>query len=157
MTKIQDILFFRLFKPFGLPITKILFVLGLIIIATFIFFKYILPLMDKKKRDNTSNANVRDVMVDVRFFSVNWCPACVKAKPEFSKFVDKYDKQKLNGFKINCINVDCTNDKDPMIIDTMSKYNIKHFPTIKIVKEKETIDYEGKVTMNNLEQFINSL
>ena len=113
--------------------------------------------MDKKKRDNTSNANVRDVMVDVRFFSVNWCPACVKAKPEFSKFVDKYDKQKLNGFKINCINVDCTNDKDPMIIDTMSKYNIKHFPTIKIVKEKETIDYEGKVTMNNLEQFINSL
>ena len=37
MTKIQDILFFRLFKPFGLPITKILFVLGLIIIATFVF------------------------------------------------------------------------------------------------------------------------
>jgi thiol-disulfide isomerase/thioredoxin len=157
MTKIQDILFFRLVKPYGRVITMVFLALMLIIIVTFVFSKYVIPLMDKKLRDNTSNANLRDVIVDVRFFSVNWCPSCVKAKPEWKKFVDKYDKQKLNGFKINCINVDCTNDKDPMIIDTMSTYNIVHFPTIKIVKEKETIDYEGKVTLLNLEQFINSL
>lgn len=156
MTKIQDILFFKS-KQYGQVITKVLLAVFLMVIVTFVFSKYVIPLMDKKMRDNTSNANLRDVMVDVRFFSVNWCPSCINATPEWGKFVDKYDKQKLNGFKINCINVDCTNDKDPMIIDTMSTYNIKHFPTIKIVKEKETIDYEGKVTLSNLEQFINSL
>ena len=39
----------------------------------------------------------------------------------------------------------------------MSSFNIEHFPTIKIVKGKDTIDYDGKVTLSNLEQFITSI
>ena len=157
MTKIQDILFFRVFKPYGRIITMVGLVVMLIIISTFLFYNFVLPLIDKKRLDNTSNANLRDSTLDVRYFFANWCPVCVKAKPEWLKFVDKYDNKRLNGFKIHCISVDCTNDKDPLIIDAMSSFNIEHFPTIKIVKDKETIDYEGKTTMQNLEQFINNI
>ena len=157
MTKIQDILFYRVFKPYGKVITMIFLAFMLIIISKFVYYKYVLPIMDKTKNGNTSNANVRDTNIDIRFFSVDWCPSCIKSKPEWAKFVDKYDKKKLNEFKIHCISVNCTDNKDPMIIDTMSSFNIEHFPTIKIVKGKDTIDYDGKITLSNLEQFITSI
>lgn len=157
MTKIQDILFFRVFKPYGKIITMVFLALMLVIISTIVYYKYVLPIMDRNKIDNASNANLRNINIDVRFFSVTWCPSCKKSKPEWQKFVDKYDNKIINGFKIKCIEVDCTNSKDPIIIDTMSTFNIKHYPTVKIVKGKETIDFEGKVTSSNLENFINSI
>jgi thiol-disulfide isomerase/thioredoxin len=156
MTKLQDILFFKVFKPYGSTITILFLVIMLIIISSFLFYNFVLPLIDKKRLDNTSNANLRDSNLEVKFFYVSWCPACIKAKPEWSKFVDKYNNKRMNEFKVKCIEIDCTNDKDPLIIDAMSSYNIKHFPTVKIVKDKEIIDYEGKVTVSNLEQFIKS-
>ena len=157
MTKIQDILFYRVFKPYGKVITMVFLALMLIIISKFVYHKYVLPIMNKNKFGNTSNANVRDINIDVRFFHVGWCPACIKAKPEWAKFLDKYNNKELNGYKVKCIEVDCTNNKDPLIVDTMSTFNIEHYPTIKIVKGKETIDYEGKITLSNLENFINNI
>lgn len=161
MTKIQDILFLKVFKPYGRIITMIFLGVMLIIISLFVYKKFVLPLIDKKKLDNTSNANLRTEDIDVRFFTVTWCPHCTTAKKEWVKFVDKYDNQKLNGFKIKCVGgiggTDCTNNKDPLIVDAISTFNIEHYPTIKIVKGKETIDYEGKVTMSNLESFINNI
>lgn len=157
MTKIQDILFYRVFKPYGKVITMVFLVLMLFIISRFIYYKFVLPKINKNTFSNTSNANVRDENIDIRFFNVDWCPACVKTKPEWNKFVDKYDNKKLNEFKIKCISVNCTNNKDPLIIDTISTFNIEHYPTVKIVKGKETIDYEGKITVLNLENFINSI
>ena len=49
MTKIQDILFYRVFKPYGKVITMIFLAVMLIVISKFVYYKYVLPIMDKTK------------------------------------------------------------------------------------------------------------
>jgi thioredoxin-like negative regulator of GroEL len=51
---------------------------------------------------------------------------------------------------LNSKEVDCTDGTDPLI----QKYSINGYPSVIILKDGQTVRFEGKVTKENLEQFV---
>lgn len=136
----------------------VVFLLILFIIAGAYAYKwYATPKLEPKVYDDVANANRNNIPVNVLFFSAEWCPHCIKAKPEWQSFSDKYNGKPVNGYVINCINVDCTDSEADTEVQTyIQKYKIEHYPTIKMVIGDKIIDYEASVTSSNLGQFVES-
>jgi thiol-disulfide isomerase/thioredoxin len=136
----------------------ILFLLILFIIAGAYAYKwYATPKLEKKSYDDVANANRRNNPVNVLFFSAQWCPYCVKAKPQWQAFSDKYNGKTINGYIINCLNIDCTDsESDKEVQASIQKYGIEHYPTVKMVIDDKIIDYDASVTTANLSQFVES-
>ena len=53
--------------------------------------------------------------------------------------------------KIKFIEVDCEKEKN-----LAEKYDIKGYPTIKMVNRNKVIEYDAKTEINTLHQFVNS-
>jgi len=39
----------------------------------------------------------------------------------------------------------------------MNKYNVSSFPTVKLISDEETIDFESKITRTTLTSFVNTM
>ena len=146
-------------------------------VGIYFYMSYNRSTLDKKKSD-VANANTNaggksisgmtgtsdtyeDGTLDVLFFSVDWCPHCVKAKPEWEQFVKKYNNQVVKGYTITCVGADkginCTNSDDPEVKQATSKYSIQHFPTLIFVQNGTQVEFDAKISMKNLEDFVNKL
>ncbi len=88
---------------------------------------------------------------DIYFFYTEWCPHCKTAKPIWADFKSQMAGKKVNGASLNFIEVDC--DKDSV---TSDKFNVKGFPTIKLVKGNQIIEYDAKPSVANLTEFVNT-
>jgi thiol-disulfide isomerase/thioredoxin len=131
----------------------------------------------KSKENMTSNdfndvANMGDNtnIAQIYFFHAQWCPHCKKAYPEWTSFATSTNRQVINGYLVECIEVDCTEDNgavDHTIVginptpvqkaELIHKFNINSYPTIKLVKDDETIDFDAKITQSSLNQFITNV
>ena len=102
--------------------------------------------------NNEFSQNSRGNMTaDIYFFYTEWCPHCKTAKPVWADFKNQIGDKKVNGVALNFIEVDC--DKDT---ETSDKFNVKGFPTIKLVRGNQIIEYDAKPTTQNLLEFVNS-
>jgi thiol-disulfide isomerase/thioredoxin len=110
----------------------------------------------KNKFSDVANANRRNKDAVVYFFHVDWCPHCKKALPEWKNFVSKYDKKEINGYRVKCVEKDCTRETSD-ITEIINRYNIDSYPTIKLIKDSTTIDFESKITASSLEKFVNTM
>jgi len=88
---------------------------------------------------------------DIYFFFTEWCPHCKTAKPIWADFKSKMSGKQINGIKLNFFEVDC--DKDSA---TSDKFNVKGFPTIKLMKGNQIIEYDAKPSTVNLIEFVNT-
>jgi thiol-disulfide isomerase/thioredoxin len=95
--------------------------------------------------------------VTIYCFTVDWCPYCQKAKPEWDNFSKNYENKQVKGYTIHCKTIDCTNSKDPDVIAQIKKYDIEGYPTVKMVKGDKVIDFDAKVTVSALTQFVNDM
>jgi thiol-disulfide isomerase/thioredoxin len=95
-----------------------------------------------------------DLDMTVYFFFADWCPHCKKAKPEWAKFVNNHDGKTINGLKLKCIDVDCTNSDLPETTQMISKFGIETYPTIKMSKNNQLYEFDAKITEKNLEEFV---
>jgi thiol-disulfide isomerase/thioredoxin len=98
-----------------------------------------------------------DSVATIYFFNVNWCPHCINAKPEWDKFEANTDGKLINNYTVKCINKPCDDTDDPEIIILTQKFNIEHYPTIKMSKGGKIISFEGKITENSLNKFVNAM
>jgi thiol-disulfide isomerase/thioredoxin len=137
----------------------IVFLLILFIIASVYAYNwYGKPKINKPIYDDVANANRREKTAEVLLFSTIWCPHCVKAKIPWDKFTKATDGTVINGYKISCINIDCTDgEANPEIQAQIQKYNIEHYPTVKMLINDKIIDYEASVTEPNLSNFVNTI
>lgn len=110
----------------------------------------------KNKFSDVANTNRRNRDAIVYFFHVDWCPHCKKALPEWKNFVSKYDNKEINGYRIKCVEKDCTKETSD-ITELINRYNIDSYPTIKLIKDSTTIDFESKITASSLEKFVNTM
>lgn len=111
---------------------------------------------------DVANSNPNGRLITVYMFHVDWCPHCKKAMPEWDLFSDHYNTTSLNGYQIECRDVDCTNTDDPVVKRLIEKYELKQYPTIIGVmpdsKGKDTrVDYDAKVKKQYLDKFLTSL
>jgi thiol-disulfide isomerase/thioredoxin len=108
------------------------------------------------KYANVANANRRNKEVNILFFHVDWCPHCKKALPAWNTFKQQYDGKEVNGYVIKCVDMDCTTESSE-VARAINTYKIESYPTIKMVKDEQTIEFDSKITTSSLEQFVNTM
>jgi thiol-disulfide isomerase/thioredoxin len=91
--------------------------------------------------------------VEIYFFYTDWCPHCKTAKPEWESVKDNLNDSVLNNYKLKFVDVNCT--KESPEVDRLTRtYKIEGYPTIKLVKDSEIIEYDAKPERTTLTQFI---
>jgi len=161
MSQIIEILF-RNINSYIRIISLIIFLIILLALSIWCYYKYAEPALNNnaKNQGNVPN-NGTTQEVSIYFFNVDWCPHCINAKPEWITFCKNHDGKEYNGYIINCVGGEngsnCTNSDDITVIEMIQKYNIEHYPTLKMAMEGTLIDFDGKITNDNLELFIKNV
>jgi thiol-disulfide isomerase/thioredoxin len=106
---------------------------------------------ENEPQDQNSNRTAT-----LMLFYVDWCPHCKTAKPEWESLKSQYDGKMINGYTITFVEYNCTNETEE-ISQLMDKYNIEGYPTIKLLKDNQIIEYDAKPTKSTMEQFLNTV
>ena len=111
--------------------------------------------------DNSTNVVVEEGVeadgdAELIMFHTDWCPHCKSAKPVWEKIVNKYDGKVVNGYNVTFTDVNCT-EETPEANEMMELYKVEGFPTIKLVKGDQVIDFEAKPSESSLDQFLNTI
>ena len=133
----------------------------------FVFILCILGYYSFKRYSNnnaTFHANREHIPKDqnsnktatLMLFYVDWCPHCKTAKPEWETLKSEYDGKSINGYMVSFEEYNCTNE-NAETSELMDKYSIEGYPTIKLVKDNQIIEYDAKPTKSTMEQFLNTV
>ena len=163
---------------FTLFVAFVLFIF--ILVASYVYKRVFVPKENVKLFSDVANARQEKSVIDIYFFSVDWCPHCKTAKPEWDQFKRQYNNTVVNGWTIKCYTIDCTDDNGEQVIqidnsdpsnpsatgikptsvktaDLIRKYKIEGYPTIKMMKENIVVDFDAKVTQKSLASFVNTV
>jgi len=167
-----------LLKPYYKYIIVFFLLFIFIMIARYSYQVFFARQNKNKNLSNVANANNTAPRMLIFFFHVDWCPHCIKAQPEWQNFSTQYDNTIVNGYLVRCISIDCTGDNGDEVIqfdptseeaptgiiptsikisELIKKYNIESYPTIKLTKDDLVVDFDAKVTQENLLKFMNSV
>ena len=131
--------------------------LSLVIFASFGMLAYNRYYKNQLKSEaDVANANRRRKDLFVYMFHVDWCPHCKTAKPEWNMFSRKIDGKEMNGYKIKCVDVNCT-DETSEVTHFIEEFSIESYHTIKMVKDNNKIEFDSKVKAELLEQFATTM
>ena len=103
------------------------------------------------KSDPNSNKTA-----EMMLFYVDWCPHCKTAKPEWENLKSEYEGKQINGYNLKFTEYNCTAESaenDAL----MNKYKIEGYPTIKLLKGDQVIEYDAKPTKSTMEQFLHTV
>jgi hypothetical protein len=106
-------------------------------------------------RENMPKEGSGGKQAEILMFSVDWCPHCKTAKPEWESLKQEYQGKTINGYSLIFTDVNSTNET-PEIEKLMNTYKVEGFPTIKLLKDGKIIEYDAKPTKDTLVQFLNS-
>ena len=109
-----------------------------------------------QQKENFENGSDDKRTAELMFFSVDWCPHCKTAKPEWEQLKAEYKDKKINGYNLIFTDIDCTKET-PQIEKLMNTYKIEGYPTIKLLKDGQVIDYDAKPTKDTLVKFLNTV
>lgn len=131
------------------------------IVVNYAYNSVYLPSQKDKIFSDVANANPNGQTITIFMYHVDWCPHCKTALPEWQMFESEYHAKMANGYRIECIKVNCTDSKDPKVKDLTTKYKIEYFPTVKGVMQNGgqeiVVEYDATVTRAHLESFVQSL
>jgi len=139
----------------------IICIVTLIVIVGGYFFvnKFLLSKRRDGFQDNSTFDKVSDDETDkeaeIMLFYVDWCPHCKTAKPEWEASMKDMDGKVINGYRVQFTEVNCT-DESPEVQEMVEKFNIEGYPTIKLIKGDQVIDFEAKPTKDTITQFLNT-
>lgn len=162
-------------KPYTNVITSAIVFIIFVLIAYYVYKNYYLPYQEKNKMSDVANSNQRKKIANIFFFYVDWCPHCKTAKPEWNNFKLQFNDTEVKGYTIKCYDINCTEDNGTIditdmpseatglikttptkIADLIREYNIDAYPTIKMLKDDYTIDYDAKISEESLDKFIHT-
>ena len=106
------------------------------------------------EHNTVSSQNSKDA--EIMFFYVDWCPHCKTAKPAWNDVKSEYENKTINGYKVIFTEINCT-EETAEVESLMNKYNIEGFPTIKLLKDGQVVEYDAKPTKDTLTQFLNTV
>ncbi len=125
-----------------------------IIVIYYIYTKYFSNDLGKtiENMENQSGDKAAELML----FHVDWCPHCKTAKPEWDQVKAEYQNKSINGYKVMFNEINCT-DETPDKVKMIETYKIEGYPTIKLVKDNQVIDFDAKPTKETLTKFLNTV
>jgi thiol-disulfide isomerase/thioredoxin len=145
-----------------MPLQNILIFLALLLFAFtagYYYYYYILPEMQALYKPNNEKVigdPSKGQTAELLFFYANWCPHCKAAKPIWDELKTEYENKTINGYKIYFTAVDCseeTTETDKLL----NQYSVEGYPTIKLLKDGQVIEYDAKPTKSTLVQFLNTV
>lgn len=156
MANIVDLLRQYLRPYYNIILIIILLVLFLVI-GNYGYKMFYKNVQDNRKFVDVANSNRRNKEVTIFFFHVDWCPHCKTAKPSWQDFKTIYDGKEVNGYIVKCVELNCTDDKDSAVTRAINEYKIESYPTVKMLKDEQTYNFESRISKNSLEQFVNTI
>lgn len=121
--------------------------------VSYYFYKnYVLPRIEPSfVQNNEFVKGDKNSEAEIMLFYVDWCPHCKTAKPIWEEVKEKYNGKNINNTTLYFKEIDCEKNED-----LADKYNINGYPTIKLIKENEIVNFDAKPSEKTLTQFINS-
>jgi thiol-disulfide isomerase/thioredoxin len=128
-------------------------------IAIYYYYYHIVPASKPAYNPNhehmpASSNNSKEA--ELLLFYVDWCPHCKTAKPAWEEIKAQYENKTINGYKVIFTEINCT-EETAEVEQMMNKYNIEGFPTIKLLKDGQVVEYDAKPTKDTLNQFLNTV
>jgi len=136
-----------------------LFIMGMFALAVGIYLFYYLPSLKSKYQPNNENFSTGSLPAgeaELMLFYVDWCPHCKTAKPVWNEIKSQYENKTINGYTVIFTEINCT-EESAEVEKMMNKYNIEGFPTIKLLKDGQVIEYDAKPTQETLQQFLTTV
>lgn len=146
-----------------------------ICLAIYVYQQYVVPKLNPTYAANTEFINEQEAegkAASLMYFNVSWCPHCKAANDVWAKMTEalKQSNNIINGYRVDLINIDCTSvdaKEPPATPDArataaansklLDKYKIEGYPTIKLIKGNEVIEYNAKTDFNTLMHFLNTI
>lgn len=139
-------------------ITVVFFTVLFSLAAFFLYKLYYSNYAKQKGYADTANKDTRNETIKVYFFFADWCPHCQTAKPDWSQFQNNYSGKSVNDYIVITEEVNCTDlEENPESASLVEKYNVKGFPTVFAIKNGTRIDYDAKVELNSLNQYVEAI
>ena len=170
--KIQNVLYNNSLRKYSRIIVIVAMVILFSVVGIYIYRVYVSKVLAVNSGKNVANADIMGAgkegasgassgKLDVMFFSVDWCPHCVKAKPDWAAFVQEHDGKVTNGYMVTCVGgeagVNCTNSDDANVKKMTQQYKIEGYPTLKFIQNGTVVDFDAKITKANMEGFMKKL
>lgn len=147
----------------NLSSTTILILVAIILfgmLALYYYFYYVAPNMKASYKPNSEQIPIGSApsgsSAELLFFFADWCPHCKAAKPIWNDLKAEYENKTINGYTIVFTEVDCSNETAE-VDKMMNQYNIEGYPTIKLLKDGQVIEYDAKPSKDTLSQFLNTV
>jgi len=142
----------------GMTIIFIVSLILFLLLAVYYYYYYVLPDMNATYQPNNEKhiGGESSSTAELLFFYANWCPHCKAAKPIWNELKTEYENKTINGYKVIFTDVDCsveTSETEKM----MNQYNIEGYPTIKLLKDGQVIEYDAKPSKETLVQFLTTV
>jgi len=131
-----------------------------IIIAVFVYYQFVKPALspsysaNREKNQAEEGNSLKEA--ELMFFYVDWCPHCKTAKPDWEEVKSEYENKTINGYRIIFTEINCTNESEE-VEKLMNKYKIEGYPTIKLLKDGQIIEYDAKPSKDTIIQFLNNV
>ncbi len=121
-------------------------------VSYYFYNNYVLPRIEPSfVQNNEFVKGDKNSEAEIMLFYVDWCPHCKTAKPIWEEVKEKYNGKNINNTTLYFKEIDCEKNED-----LADKYNINGYPTIKLIKENEIVNFDAKPSEKTLTQFINS-
>jgi glutaredoxin len=141
-----------------------LLILMLLVGGYFVYNRNYNSLKNSAETKNIPNSGTSSD-IRIMFFTADWCPHCKQAKTPWNDFKAGYHNKRINDIQISCIEYNMTekDTDDPKyqeyhIAKGMGdKYKVDGFPTIKMLRGSQVIDYDAKITSFALEKFVENM
>ena len=105
---------------------------------------------------SSSNNSQENKSAELLFFFANWCPHCKTAKPIWDELKSEYQDKKINDYHIIFTEINCS-EETAEVDKMMNLYSVEGYPTIKLLKDGQVIEYDAKPTKATLTQFLNTV
>ena len=102
--------------------------------------------------DGQDTGGPGDKSAQLYLFKVDWCPHCKSAKPVFDEVEKELNGRPINGYVVSFKTVDC--EAEP---DMADKFKVEGYPTIKLVKNGEVIEYDAKPNKDKILEFLHTV
>jgi len=129
---------------FDLSRKHIIIVVLVVMIIVMLFYKY----TKSSKLQSIQNFESQDLKPKIINFNTSWCYWSKKLEPVWEILTDD-----MKGKDIEVLDVKCDLDVNKGICD---EYEVKGFPTIKLIVGDTVLDYNGERSLDGLSKFINT-
>ena len=138
--------------------SKILIIIGILLLVGIAVYYYFLVYNAKPVYSPNNERTSTDAKkeAEIILFYVDWCPHCKTAKPAWEEIKAQYENKTINGYTVIFTEINCT-EETAEVEEMMNKYSIEGFPTIKLLKDGQVIEYDAKPTKDTLDQFLNTV